>query len=36
MGHYSAIKRNEIMTFAAIQMDLSEKDKYIVSLICEI
>ena len=39
-----AIKRNEIMTFAAVQMDLeiiilseiNQIKKYIISLICEI
>ena len=47
MEYYSAIKKNEIMPFAAIWMDLeiiilsevsqTEKDKYhMVSLICEI
>ena len=47
MEYYSAIKRNEIMPFAAIQMNLeitilgkvsqTEKDKYhMISLICEI
>ena len=47
MEYYSAIKKNEIMTFAAIWMDLeimilsdvsqTEKDKYhIISLICRI
>ena len=46
MEYYSAIKRNEITPFAAIQMDLeitilsevsqTEKDKYMISLICGI
>ena len=47
MEYYSAIKKNEIMSFAAIWMDLeiiilsevsqTEKDKYyMISLICEI
>ena len=46
MHYYSAIKKNEIMTFAATWMDLetvilreisqTEKDKYMISLICEI
>ena len=45
MEHYSALKKNEIMPFAAIWMDLeivvltelSEKEKYcMASLICEI
>ena len=47
MEYYSAIKKNEIMPFAATWMDLDiiilsevsqkEKDKYhIISLICEI
>ena len=47
MKYYSAIKRNEILPFAAIWMDLAgiilsetsqtEKDKYcIISLICGI
>ena len=47
MEHYSAIRKNEIMPFAATWMDLeiiilrevsqTEKDKYhIISLICEI
>ena len=45
MAYYSAIKKNEIMPFAAIQMDLdiiipsevnqTEKDKYhTISFIC--
>ena len=44
MNYYSAIRRNEIMPFAATWMDLeviilstvrqTEKDKYHVSLIC--
>ena len=47
MEYYSAIKKNEIMPFAATWMDLdiiirsevsqTEKDKYhMISLICEI
>ena len=47
MEYYSAIKKNEIMSFAAIWMDLeiiilsevsqTEKDKYyMISLICGI
>ena len=47
MEHYSAIKKNEIMPFAATQMDLeiiilsevsqTEKDKYqMISLTCGI
>ena len=47
MGYYSAIKKNEIMPFAAISMDLetvirsevsqTEEEKYhMISLICEI
>ena len=46
MEYYSAIKRKEIMPFAAIWMDLEiiilskvsqkEKDKYMISLICRI
>ena len=47
MEYYSAIKKNEIMPFAATQMQLEiiilsgviqkEKDKYhMISLICEI
>ena len=46
MEYYSAIKKNEKMTFAATQMDLeiiilseasqTEKDKYMLSLICRI
>ena len=46
-GYYSAIKKNEVMPFAAMWMDLeiiilsdasqTEKDKYhMISLICEI
>ena len=46
MEYYSAIKRNEIMPFAVTWMDLeivilsevsqTEKDKYMISLICGI
>ena len=46
MEYYSAIKKNEIMPFAATWMDLeiiilsevsqTEKDKYMISLICRI
>ena len=46
MEYYSAIKKNKIMMFAAAGMDLEnsilseisqiEKNKYMVSLICEI
>ena len=46
MEYYSSIKRNEIGPFAATWMDLetvilreisqTEKDKYMISLICEI
>ena len=45
MDYYPAIKKNEIMLFAAILMDLqiiklsevmSDKDKYMTSLICAI
>ena len=46
MEYYSAIKKNEIMPFAATWMDLeivilsevnqTEKDKYMISLMCEI
>ena len=46
MEYYSAIKKNERMLFAATWMDLdiiilcevsqTEKDKYIISLICGI
>ena len=46
MEYYSAIKKNEIMPFAATWMDLeiiilgelsqTEKDKYHISLICRI
>ena len=46
MEYYSAIKKNEIMPFAATWMDLevviltevsqTEKDKYMILFICEI
>ena len=46
MEYYSAIKKNEVMLFAATWMDLeiiilrevsqTEKDKYMMSLICGI
>ena len=46
MEYYSATKKNEIMPFAAIWMDIeivilsevsqTEKDKYMISLICGI
>ena len=46
MEYYSAIKRNKIMPFAATWMDLeivilsevsqTDKDKYMISLICGI
>ena len=46
MEYYSAMKKNEIMPFAATWMDLeitilsevnqTEKDKYMISLICRI
>ena len=46
MEYYSAIKRNEIVSFTATWMDLeivilsevsqTEKDKYMISLICGI
>ena len=46
MEYYSAIKRNEIMSFAATWLDLgivilsevsqTEKNKYMISLICRI
>ena len=46
MNYYSAIRKNEIMPFAATWMDLkiiilsevsqTEKGKYMISIICEI
>jgi len=46
MEYYQAIKKDEIMSFVATQMDLEivilsevshiEKDKYMISLICGI
>ena len=46
MDHYSVIKKKKLLPFATVQMDLdsimlsevsqTEKDKYMISLICGI
>ena len=36
LEYYSAIKKNEIMPYAATRMDLSQRKTNIISLICVI